>query len=163
MMVRLSNFVMITLVCLAATPLVQSGEPDSYLGPKPVRHGAETLLPHDFRTARAAGANYSGTLLTAYLTNAQLGTWTSDFVTRCSSIARRFSIGKSTSGVDLWVVEIAAKPGVVEAKPNFRYVSRSTFRLQHRASLRCICFTQSPAFPVCHSIFVSLTAAGAAL
>lgn len=124
-MAKLAKCVLIIACCLATSSLVRAGEPDSYLGPKPVRPGAETLLPRDFRTARAAGANYSDTLLTTYLTNAQLGTWAADFVARCGSIARRFSIGKSGNGVDLWVVEISSNPGVVEAKPNFRYVSAS--------------------------------------
>lgn len=62
-------------------------------------------------------------LLNGYLSNEQLSAWSQDFTTRCSKISRRFSIGKSVKGVDLWVVEIAANPGAVEAKPNFKYVA----------------------------------------
>jgi hypothetical protein len=99
---------------------------DDNLGPNPVRLGAETLHPRTFREFSATREDWSSLLLSGYLTNAQLGQWTADFVSRCGSIARRFSIGKSVNGVDLWVVEVSAKPGVVEAKPNFRYVSAPT-------------------------------------
>jgi hypothetical protein len=99
---------------------------DDNLGPNPVQPGSETLHPRTFREFRATSENWSSLLLSGYLTNAQLGQWTADFVSRCGSIARRFSIGKSVNGVDLWVVEVSSKPGVVEAKPNFRYVSAAT-------------------------------------
>lgn len=102
---------------------VHAGEPDSFLGPKPVEEGAEAFTPRQFRLARAEGTNWTDLLLKGYLTNTQLGQWSADFVGRCSSIARRFSIGKSVTGVDLWVVEVSANPGVVEAKPNFKYVA----------------------------------------
>lgn len=108
--------------CLACT-LVHAGEPDSFLGPQPVEEGAEALTPREFRLARGEQTSWTNLLLKGYLTNAQLAQWSADFVSRCSSISRRFSIGKSVNGVDLWVVEISANPGVAEAKPNFKYVS----------------------------------------
>jgi hypothetical protein len=112
--------------CLACT-LVHAGEPDSFLGPQPVEEGAEALTPREFRLARAEQTSWTNLLLKSYLTNAQLAQWSADFVSRCSSISRRFSIGKSVNGVDLWVVEISANPGVVEAKPNFKYVSTASY------------------------------------
>ena len=45
------------------------------------------------------------------------------FVKRCSSIARVFSIGKSGEGRALWVLEIAATPGLEQAKPRAKYVA----------------------------------------
>lgn len=45
------------------------------------------------------------------------------FAKRCSSIARIFSIGKSGEGGDLWVLEIAATPGLEQAKPWAKYVA----------------------------------------
>lgn len=116
---------LVLAACLACT-VVHAGEPDSFLGPQLVEVGSESLSPRDFRLARAQGTDWTDLLLKGYLTNAQLGQWSADFVSRCSSIARRFSIGKSVNGVDLWVVEISSHPGVVEAKPNFKYVSDST-------------------------------------
>lgn len=67
--------------------------------------------------------SWPDTLVSGYLSNEQLADWSASFASRCNKIARRFSIGKSVMGVDLWVVEIAANPGQVEAKPNFKYVS----------------------------------------
>lgn len=32
-------------------------------------------------------------------------------------------MGKSVNNVDLWVLEIAQNPGVVDEKPNFKYVA----------------------------------------
>lgn len=74
-------------------------------------------------TTAVFSGNWADTLVSGYLSNDQLAAWSLDFTRRCSNIARRFSIGKSVKGTDLWVVEIAANPGKVEAKPNFKYVS----------------------------------------
>jgi hypothetical protein len=88
-------------------------------------------LPADARRLSAARSDgphissWTGPLLSSYLSNSQLEAWSLDFTNRCSSISRRFSIGKSVEGTDLWVIEIAAHPGKVEAKPNFKYVSSS--------------------------------------
>jgi hypothetical protein len=88
-------------------------------------------LPVDARRlsgARSDGphiSSWTGPLLSSYLSNSQLEAWSQDFTNRCSAISRRFSIGKSVEGTDLWVIEIAAHPGKVEAKPNFKYVSSS--------------------------------------
>eukprot|EP00775_Hariotina_reticulata_P009515 gene9515-9680_t len=46
-----------------------------------------------------------------------------EFVMRCSSISRKFSIGASESGTPLHVLELSNKPGQVEAKPNFQYIA----------------------------------------
>jgi len=46
-----------------------------------------------------------------------------EYVAKCSSIARKFSIGKSGSGMDIWALEISDKPGVQEAEPNFKYIA----------------------------------------
>ncbi len=45
------------------------------------------------------------------------------FVKRCSHMARMFSIGTSVHGRDLWVLELSTKPGLIEAKPNAKYVA----------------------------------------
>lgn len=79
--------------------------------------------PTELVSTQAVFASWPETLLSGYLSNEQLAAWSLDFTTRCSKIARRFSIGKSIKGADLWVIEIAAAPGQVEAKPNFKYVS----------------------------------------
>jgi len=46
-----------------------------------------------------------------------------EFVGRCGSISRKFSIGTSESGTPLYVLELSNKPGQVEAKPNFQYIA----------------------------------------
>jgi hypothetical protein len=93
------------------------GEPDT---PDAVpADGADEVLVSEVVNA----AGLADQLLTRYLSNEELATWGTEFASRCSSIARKFSIGKSTKGVDLFVLEIAAKPGVADGKPNFRYVS----------------------------------------
>jgi hypothetical protein len=79
--------------------------------------------PTELVSTQAVFASWPETLVSGYLSNEQLAAWSLDFSTRCSKIARRFSIGKSTKGADLWVIEISANPGQVEAKPNFKYVS----------------------------------------
>lgn len=86
-------------------------------------------------TSVGFSGSWPDTLVSGYLSNEQLAEWSANFTRgSCSNISRRFSIGKSVMGVDLWVVEIAANPGQVEAKPNFKYVSAaadlSTLQLQ---------------------------------
>lgn len=71
----------------------------------------------------ATFSSWPESLLSSYLSNDQLAAWSQDYISRCGKIARRFSIGKSVKGADLWVIEVAANPGKVEAKPNFKYVS----------------------------------------
>lgn len=44
-----------------------------------------------------------------------------NFTARCG-ISRVFSIGKSALGTDLLAMEISNKPGLVEAKPAFKYI-----------------------------------------
>ena len=46
-----------------------------------------------------------------------------DIARRCSSMARVFSIGKSAEGRELWALEIAAAPGLEQAKPRAKYVA----------------------------------------
>lgn len=47
--------VLVVFTTLAFASLVYAGEPDSYLGPKPVREGSETLGSIHFRQALQAG------------------------------------------------------------------------------------------------------------
>lgn len=134
-----ARYALLVMALVLSCTRVQAGEPDGYLGPRPVRPGAETLAPRDFRqfmqASRAAGVStstdWTSLLLGSYLTNAQLGQWAADYATRCSSIARKFSIGTSVNGADLFVVEISNNRGQVEAKPNFRYVSAGWLATQH--------------------------------
>lgn len=58
-----------------------------------------------------------------WLTNEQLAAWMSEYTHRCSNISRRFSIGTSTQGTSLWVLEISDKPGQQEPEPNFKYIA----------------------------------------
>jgi hypothetical protein len=48
--------------------------------------------------------------------------WMDEFVHRCAHIARKFSIGKSTGGLDIWVLEISDKPGTREPEPSYKFV-----------------------------------------
>ncbi|KAL3701870.1 hypothetical protein R1sor_019892 [Riccia sorocarpa] len=57
-----------------------------------------------------------------YKSNEELFQAMKNFSTRCSNISRLYSIGKSVRGVDLLVLEISDRPGVVEAEPAFKYV-----------------------------------------
>lgn len=104
-------FLVFLLISSSAVPAAQA---------RPIR-----VAPTDVQVSTSAAVfqSWPEMLLGGYLSNSQLEAWSLDFTTRCSSIARRFSIGKSVSGSDLWVIEIAAHPGKVEAKPNFKYVS----------------------------------------
>ncbi|KIZ04213.1 hypothetical protein MNEG_3740 [Monoraphidium neglectum] len=65
----------------------------------------------------------SDQLLKTYLSNEQLAAWIDEFVDKCSSISRKFSIGKSVQGLDLWGIELSDKPGVEEAEPKFKYIA----------------------------------------
>ena len=108
-------FLVVMLIGSSALPAAQA---------RPIR-GRAADAPTDVQVSTSAAVfqSWPEMLLGGYLSNSQLEAWSLDFTTRCSSIARRFSIGKSVSGSDLWVIEIAAHPGKVEAKPNFKYVS----------------------------------------
>lgn len=88
------------------------------------------LLTVQHHLPTAAAAQHSNTtgrlgrqLLTRYLTNAELAAWTLEFATRCSRLAKRYSIGVSREGRRLWALELSSSPGAVEAKPAFRYVA----------------------------------------
>jgi hypothetical protein len=125
------SLLLVATVCLLAaaahvTPASAQqalpARPDAAEAPAMV--GAE--LPSNLEPAISSvvGADgLAGQLLARYLSNAELAAWGADFVGRCGSIARRFSIGKSVSGADLWVIEIAARPGQADGRPNFKYVS----------------------------------------
>ncbi|KAF9609372.1 hypothetical protein IFM89_015669 [Coptis chinensis] len=57
-----------------------------------------------------------------YMSNSELEKAMKQFVRRCSSISRMYSIGKSVNGIPLWVMEISDKPGEEEAEPAFKFV-----------------------------------------
>jgi len=67
----------------------------------------------------------SSLVLQTYFSNNEIESFMRSFTSssKCGSISRMFSIGKSVVGVDLWVLEIALRPGVSEPKPNFKYVA----------------------------------------
>lgn len=67
--------------------------------------------------------NYKSLLTTKWLSNGELSSWMDDYVSRCGSIARKFSIGKSVRRRTLWALEISDKPGSEEAEPNFKYIA----------------------------------------
>lgn len=46
-----------------------------------------------------------------------------EYVARCAPIARKFSIGKSVAGTDLWVLEVSDMPGQLEPEPSFKLVA----------------------------------------
>eukprot|EP00878_Enallax_costatus_P024848 GHUV01026540.1.p1 GENE.GHUV01026540.1~~GHUV01026540.1.p1 ORF type:complete len:416 (+),score=69.75 GHUV01026540.1:694-1941(+) len=46
-----------------------------------------------------------------------------EYTHRCSNISRKFSIGSSSQGRKLWVLEISDKPGQQEPEPNFKYIA----------------------------------------
>lgn len=46
-----------------------------------------------------------------------------EYVHRCAPIARKFSIGRSAAGRELWALEISNAPGTAEAEPNFKFVA----------------------------------------
>lgn len=64
-------------------------------------------------------------IFSRYYTNAELAEFMDEFTTTsmCSKISRKFSIGKSVNGEDLWVLEISNNPGKEEPKPNFKYIA----------------------------------------
>lgn len=45
-----------------------------------------------------------------------------EYTERCGAISRLYSIGKSTEGRDLWVLELADNPGKVERDANIKYI-----------------------------------------
>ncbi|GBG62531.1 hypothetical protein CBR_g30849 [Chara braunii] len=58
-----------------------------------------------------------------YLSNKELEEYLRSHVQRCAPISRMYSIGNSTHGSPLWVLEISDKPGREEAEPSFKYVA----------------------------------------
>ncbi|GMH44695.1 hypothetical protein BSKO_12647 [Bryopsis sp. KO-2023] len=66
-----------------------------------------------------------GDITSRYYSNEDIDDFTRNFVEdkQCSKISRRFSIGQSALGVDLWVLEISNNPGAEEQKPNFKYLA----------------------------------------
>ncbi|KAG9157380.1 hypothetical protein Leryth_005017 [Lithospermum erythrorhizon] len=61
-------------------------------------------------------------LAEGYMTNDDLEGEILAFHSRCSSISRIYSIGKSVQGVPLWVMEISDKPAKKEAEPAFKFI-----------------------------------------
>ena len=74
-------------------------------------------------SSSASTGRLSDELLKRYLTNEQLSAWGDEFASRCGSVARKFVIGKSVQGVDLFAVEISDKPGADEPEPKFKYIA----------------------------------------
>ncbi|KAH9569375.1 hypothetical protein CY35_03G130100 [Sphagnum magellanicum] len=62
------------------------------------------------------------TLGAHYLNNLELEAAMRNFSERCNHISRLYSIGNSTLGSPLWVLEISDKPGDLEPEPAFKYV-----------------------------------------
>ncbi|KAM7518656.1 hypothetical protein LguiB_017618 [Lonicera macranthoides] len=57
-----------------------------------------------------------------YMSNSDLEKAIKSFGDRCSSISRIYSIGNSSLGVPLWVMEISDMPGKEEAEPAFKFI-----------------------------------------
>jgi hypothetical protein len=58
-----------------------------------------------------------GTLYDDYHSQAQISTFLDDIVAKCPQIARKYSIGKSVNGADLWAVRITDNPGTTRLLP----------------------------------------------
>eukprot|EP00249_Psilotum_nudum_P024692 c29265_g2_i5 orf=101-1795(-) len=58
----------------------------------------------------------------SYMSNLKLEKSLKDFARECHNISRLYSIGKSSMGFPLWVLEISDKPGGMEAEPAFKYI-----------------------------------------
>ncbi|CAG9465131.1 unnamed protein product [Pedinophyceae sp. YPF-701] len=56
-----------------------------------------------------------------YYDNAEIEAWLKDFTSRCGHMSRKYSIGKSLHGQEIWVLEISDRPGEEEPEPNFKY------------------------------------------
>ncbi|KAF6253377.1 hypothetical protein COO60DRAFT_1286678 [Scenedesmus sp. NREL 46B-D3] len=81
------------------------------------------LVLHGHMLAAAqSSSKLSDQLLKKYLSNDELVAWMDEFIHKCSHMSRKYSIGKSARGAELWVLEISDKPGVQEAEPHFKYV-----------------------------------------
>jgi carboxypeptidase D len=61
-------------------------------------------------------------VLKNYLENMPMQDHLKEFVTRCGSISRLKSIGKSTKGFNIWALEISDKPGRGEPEPHVKLV-----------------------------------------
>eukprot|EP00878_Enallax_costatus_P017112 GHUV01017967.1.p1 GENE.GHUV01017967.1~~GHUV01017967.1.p1 ORF type:complete len:233 (+),score=46.39 GHUV01017967.1:257-955(+) len=75
------------------------------------------------QSSTEASNRLSQQLTTRWLTNEQLAAWMTEYTHRCSNISRKFSIGSSSQGRKLWVLEISDKPGQQEPEPNFKYIA----------------------------------------
>jgi carboxypeptidase D len=65
-----------------------------------------------------------GTLYDDYHSQAQISTFLDDIVAKCPQIARKYSIGKSVNGADLWAVRITDNPDVNEpGEVEFQYIA----------------------------------------
>eukprot|EP00878_Enallax_costatus_P002023 GHUV01002187.1.p1 GENE.GHUV01002187.1~~GHUV01002187.1.p1 ORF type:complete len:558 (+),score=92.71 GHUV01002187.1:1290-2963(+) len=67
-------------------------------------------------------AQLSEQLLKRYLSSDELNAWLDEYIHKCGNISRKYSIGKSSQGRELWVLEITDRPGTQEPEPNFKYV-----------------------------------------
>lgn len=62
-------------------------------------------------------------VLSRYFTNDDLVAHMKNFSQRCSAISKLHLIGYSVRKFPLYVLEISSRPGVEEAKPNFKYIA----------------------------------------
>ncbi|GBF96907.1 carboxypeptidase D [Raphidocelis subcapitata] len=74
-------------------------------------------------TSSGGSGRLSDQLLKTYLSNEELVAWMTELVAKCSGNARKFSIGESTNGANIWALEISDRPGEPEAEPNFKYLA----------------------------------------
>lgn len=80
------------------------------------------LHGHVLVGAAQSSSKLSDQLLKRYLSNEELVAWMDEFTHKCSHMSRKYSIGKSAGGAELWVLELSDKPGQQEAEPHFKYV-----------------------------------------
>ncbi|KAI8473599.1 MAG: hypothetical protein J3K34DRAFT_518884 [Monoraphidium minutum] len=119
-----SLFAVWLLLLAAAAPLAAAQQTQ-----QPAGAPAAAQLPPAGAAAAAqppaaggGGRQYADQLLKRYLSNDELAAWRDEFLTRCSSIARGFSIGKSANGIDMWGVELSEDFSTA-GRPNFKYIA----------------------------------------
>lgn len=66
--------------------------------------------------------DYVAKALHDYPSNNGLKVWVNSFASRCRSIAKVHTLGKSVQGRPLYAIEISNKPGSLEAEPNVKMV-----------------------------------------
>eukprot|EP01116_Phalansterium_solitarium_P025696 TRINITY_DN9952_c0_g1_i1.p1 TRINITY_DN9952_c0_g1~~TRINITY_DN9952_c0_g1_i1.p1 ORF type:complete len:500 (+),score=134.88 TRINITY_DN9952_c0_g1_i1:86-1501(+) len=109
-------------------PRLDSAEVQAYISKRSVQTLQENgfkfeVIPHETQLYHQQLARDTEGSFDSYHTYDELGTFLDELQAKYPTIARKFSIGTSVQGRELWGIRITSNPDVDESEPQFKYVA----------------------------------------